>query len=352
MYYKRIIWLFILFLLASCSSQDNSTQIGIIAPLTGEGATYGAAMKRGFDLAFEGDDSINLIYEDSRLNAKDGTAAFKKLVSLNKVPIVYGAAASGVSAAIAPLANKAHVILFSSISTSDTLSNAGNYFYRNVPKNALQGKTAAMFLAKEKKVKSVAVLNENDEYGANLASSFKRNAMNLGIKIVYEGSYLSTDIDFRTKLQAIKGSGAEAVFIPGNYEETGIILKQANELNIKAIFIGGDGSYSPKLTEYAGEAAEGFFCTIMSVDKNNKLYKDFEKKFFATYGKEPDVYDTYAYEAGLILKEALIKGKENIKSYLDNNTFESFSGQLRFINGDVDRLYGIEQVNNGKFSSI
>nr|VFJ67872.1 MAG: amino acid/amide ABC transporter substrate-binding protein, HAAT family [Candidatus Kentron sp. DK] len=349
---KKIIGIFLLVLLASCGKQEaGTTAIGIIAPLTGEGATYGAAMKRGFDLALKGA-SAKLIYEDSRLNPKDGASAFQKLVSLNKTPIIYGAAASGVSAAIAPLANKSKVVLFSSISTSDTLSDAGDYFYRNVPRNALQGKTAATFLAKDKGIQSVAILGENDEYGVNLASSFKQEAERLGLAIAYEGSYLSTDIDFRTKLQAIKESGAEAVFIPGNYEESGIILKQADELGLQALFIGGDGSYSPKLVAFAGQAAEGFYCTMMAIDRSTAKYKAFEKKFTDAYGKSPDVYDTYAYEAGLIIREAMEKQPDDMKSYLDNTSFDSFSGPLKFLSGDVDRLYGIEQIKEGKFSSL
>nr|VFK31860.1 MAG: amino acid/amide ABC transporter substrate-binding protein, HAAT family [Candidatus Kentron sp. MB]VFK34830.1 MAG: amino acid/amide ABC transporter substrate-binding protein, HAAT family [Candidatus Kentron sp. MB]VFK76970.1 MAG: amino acid/amide ABC transporter substrate-binding protein, HAAT family [Candidatus Kentron sp. MB] len=350
---RKILYAFLILLLTSCGKQEaGTTTIGIIAPLTGEGATYGAAMKRGFDLAFKGSAGIELIYEDSRLSPKDGATAFQKLVSLNKTPIVYGAAASGVSAAIAPLANKAKVVLFSSISTSDTLSNAGDYFYRNVPRNALQGKTAAVFLAKDKNARSVAILNENDEYGVNLASSFKQEALRLGIKIVYEGSYLSTDIDFRTKLQAIKESGAEAIFVPGNYEETGIILKQADELDLNTIFVGGDGSYSPKLIEFAGKAAEGFYCTIMAINKDTQKYKTFEQKFINAYGKKPDVYDTYAYEAGLIVREALANGAGDLKSYLDGYSFDSFSGPLTFLNGDVNRLYGIEQIKDGEFSAL
>ncbi len=335
-------------IISACGQNQSKQSIGIIAPLTGEGATYGASMKRGLDLAMKGA-GINLIYEDDKLSAKDGVSAIQKLISLDKVPLIYGSAASGVTAAIVPIANQNKVVLFSSISTADSLNNAGPYFYRNVPANSIQGKTAAEFVADKIKSHSIAIFNKNDEYGTNLASSFRQQIQKLGLKIVYDSSYLPADIDFRNQLLKIKEAGADAVFIPGNYQDTGIILKQAAELGIHTIWIGGDGSYSPSLVQYAGSAAEGFICTIMAVDQTTPMYKNFEQLFSKEYGKSPDVYDTYAYEAGLILRETIVKGNGNYKSYLDNTTFQSFSGPSKFDHGQVNRSYGLVQVKNGQF---
>ncbi|MBV8977323.1 MAG: ABC transporter substrate-binding protein [Alphaproteobacteria bacterium] len=332
----------------SCGQPTAQKSIGVVAPLTGEGATYGASMKRGIELAMEGS-GIKLIYEDDKLSPKDGVAAIQKLISLDNVSIVYGSAASGVTSAIVPIADQNKVVLFSSISTADSLNNAGPYFFRNVPANSIQGKTAAEFVANTLKGHTVAIFNKNDEYGTNLASSFRQHVRALGLQIAYDSSYQPTDTDFRNQLLKIKNAGVDAVFIPGNYQDTGIILKQASELGITAVWIGGDGSYSPSLLQYAGPAAEGFICTIMAVDQTTPMYKDFESRFLKAYGRKPDVYDTYAYEAGLILRQLVEKGGANYKQILDSTTFNSFSGPLKFVNGQVDRAYGLVQVKNGQF---
>ena len=58
---KKIIGvLSIMMLIASCTEKSKVMKIGIITPLTGEGASYGDAMKKGFDLAFKGDNNYNL----------------------------------------------------------------------------------------------------------------------------------------------------------------------------------------------------------------------------------------------------------------------------------------------------
>jgi len=354
----------ILFALAGCNSCNQQTattkqekiKIGVVAPLTGDGATYGASMKRGFDLAFEGDSSYELLYQDSKFDGKLAVTIEEKYISIDKVKVIYGEAASGVSLAMVPISDKNKVIQFSSISSSDDLQKSSDYFFRNVPRNSIQGKTAAEFVFNNLQISSAAILKDNDDYGLNLSKSFSSVYQSLGGKISSDETYNSGDKDFKSQLGKIKSSGVKAVFIPGNYAESAIILKQAKELGLKATFIGGDGSYSPKLVEGAGKGSEGFCCTIMGVDTSNAYYMEFQKKFVAKYNQQPDVYDAYAYEAGMILKEAISKAgndAEKIKKYLYETTFTSLTGDLKFdSDGEVLRNYNVVKVEDGLFVNV
>lgn len=364
MKYKKIGFiictLFIVFIGAQCNKGNNDSnevvKIGVIAPLTGDGASYGASMKRGIDLAFKNDSLIHLIYEDDKLDSKEGVTIINKLINIDKVKVVLGSAASGVTISLAPIAEKNKVILFSTISTSDNLKTAGDYFFRNVPRNEIQGKTAAEFLFYSKKVKTAGIYSENDEYGTNLSKSFKSKFEELGGIINFEDSYSSGQSDFKTALVRAKSSGIQALFIPGNYKESAIILKQARELNLNIFIIGGDGSYSPELITIGGNALEGFCLTLMSVDKESEYYKNFLNDFTKKYSKEPDIYDAYAFEGGMIILEAIKKvgyDADKIKQYLYSTTFKSMTGDLKFdIDGEVQRNYGITEVQNGKFQEI
>lgn len=282
--------------------------------------------------------------------------AYKKLIS--KQPyIIYGAASSGVSLGLVPLAQRNKTVLFSSISTSDKLLRSSKYFFRNVPTNSIQGKTAANFLIQSLKMKRIATYNENDEYGTNIAKSFNEKVSQLGIDLVLNDSYHAKQNDFKTFLYKVKEHGVEAVFIPGNYEETALILKQAKELSLsKVIFIGGDGSYSPKISEIAGKNINNFYCTIMGLNKNSSFYISFLEKFKASYNIEPDTYDAYAYEASSIILDALenTTGKIELLDYLFTHSFESLDNQkLKFDNnGNILREYTIVHLKNGVFKEI
>lgn len=344
----------LVFFVLSCTNENNKQiKVGLIGPITGEGATYGASMMRGAELVFKNDSSFQLIVEDSKLSAKDGINAFNKLVNADGVKIIFGAAASSVSLAIAPQANKNKVILFSSISTADELSNAGDFFFRNVPKNSVQGKTAAKFLINELRVKKVAIFSNNNDYGISISAGFREICKSENIKIVFDESYNDGDKDFKASLMKLKSAQPEAVFIPGYYKESTIILKQAREIGLKTVFIGGDGSYSTELIENAGKAAEGFYCTIMNIDEESDYYKDFYKQFKKAYNQEPDVYDAYAYEACSILKEAISEvGNDAIlvQKYLLSHQFNSLTGNISFEqNGDINRLFKVVKVENHEF---
>jgi len=343
---------------SSSNKIDNLSKIniGVIAPLTGEGATYGKSMQRGMELVFNGKERYKISYEDSKLSVKEGLNAYKKLSNENPY-IIYGAASSGVSLGLISLANKSKTVLFSSISTSDKLLNSSKYFLRNVPTNNIQGQTAAKFLINTLKLKKIAIYNENDEYGVNLATSFKKTANDLGVKILLENSYDANKNDFKTFLSKMKSYEIEAIFIPGNYEETAQILKYAKELSLSNIvFMGGDGSYSPKISEIAGKNINNFYCTIMGIDKTLPFYKNFIKEFKAKYNVEPDTYDAYAYEAAKIIFKTLenIKTKDEIIKYLYSNSFNSLtSSKLNFKeDGDISREYGVTKLTNGDFKSV
>ncbi len=354
---NAVLILSLLVIATSCSKkQDDVIRIGVIGPLTGEGATYGEAMQRGFELAFENETKIKLVYEDSKLSAKEGVAAIQKLISANKVKVVLGAAASSVTIAIAPIAERSKIILFSSISTSDDLQNAGEYIFRNVPRNEIQGTTAAQFIYESLGGRNVAIFKKNDEYANNLSRSFKQAFENLGGSILFEEAYEPSSSDFRTSVAKIKNVNAEAVYIPGNYQEVALFLKQAREGGLKVDFVGGDGSYSPELISLAGNAAESTYYTLMSVRKND-YYQNFHSVFKTKYDREPDVYDAYAYEAASIILMAIKEvgyDATMIKDYLLDHTFNaSLTGELTFdIDGEVDRVYGVVEVKQGEFVDV
>ncbi len=354
---KVAIFLITILLIMACNTNKNEViTIGVVAPLSGANASYGDILKKGFSLAFASDPMIKLKYEDSKFDPTTAVSAINKLIYVDKVEIVLGEVASGVTAAIAPIAEKNKIILFSTISSSDNLKNAGDYFFRNIPRNDIQGKTVAEFIIKKLHIKTVALFGLNDEYGTNISKSFKETYIKLGGKIKFEGTHKKGEQDFRTPLSKIKSSGAEALFIPGDKNEPAIILKQSKQLNINIPIIGGDGSCNDDVISIAGNSAEGFYCSNVLVDKTSSYYKNYHKMFVDKYSKEPGAYDAYAYEGAMIILEAVKNAgndADKVKEYLYTHTFQSMTGLLNFDNdGEVDRLWGMYQVINGIFVEV
>src|SRR5690606_5136793 len=117
-----------------------------------------------------------------------------------------------------------------------------------------------------------------------------------------------------------------------------------------------DGASNDDVIKIAGEASEGFYTTNVLVDKNLDFYKSYEKVFKAKFNKEPSAYDAYAFEAAKIVLEAVKNAGNNSQSimkYLYNTEFNSMTGKLHFdSDGEVDRLWGVYKVVNGKFELV
>src|SRR5206468_4849885 len=104
-------------------AQPNSTGADIVLgasfPLTGDNASYGTDARGGIELALDeinaGEEikgrKIRIIYEDDIVDPKKGVSNMEKLVSVDKVPVVLGSAGSGVTLAMAPIANRTKTVL-------------------------------------------------------------------------------------------------------------------------------------------------------------------------------------------------------------------------------------------------
>jgi branched-chain amino acid transport system substrate-binding protein len=52
----------------------------------------------------------------------------------------------------------------------------------------------------------------------------------------------------------------QGLYVPGYYQDVGVIAEQARELGLKVVMMGGDGWDSAKLFELGGTAVEGSYC--------------------------------------------------------------------------------------------
>lgn len=345
---------------------EKTIKIGVIGPLTGEGATYGEAMKMGIDIAIEeinenSNLNFNAVYRDSKLNPRDAISSFQYLVNNENVEVILGAAGSSISKALLPFANERKVILFSSISTADNLSIKNDYFYRNIPPNKNQAETIADFLSGTKDIDNAAILYENNDYGINMDKIFTGFFNERDGQISLSLSYESGQTDFRNQLTRIKQKNPAAIFIPGTYQEVALIVKQSRQLGLDSLLISGDGAYSEELIKIAGEAAEGFYCTLMDLpeDKESTKLNEFISTFQKKYNSKPNVYSAYSYDAMNFVSKAYEKcydsesdncTKEMLKNVFESLRYEGIVETIEFNEyGEINSPYIIYQVNNGEF---
>ncbi|MBL3645975.1 ABC transporter substrate-binding protein [Bacillus sp. RHFB] len=318
------------------SGDGDSIKIGVNLELSGGVASYGQSIAEGLELATaeinkEGIDGkkIKLIKVDNKSEASEATSGAIKLTSQDQVAAIVGAATSTNSIAQVQIAqdNKVPVISPSGTSPEITFSKdkLNDYVFRTSFIDPFQGTVAANFAAKEIKAKSAAIyIDSSSDYSKGLAAAFKEQFEKNGGKVVAEEAYIAKDTDFRSTLTRLKSAKPDFIFLPGYYEEAGLIVKQARETGLDVPFMGGDGWDSPKLVEIAGaKALNNTFITnhYSSGDPDEKI-QNFVSAFKAKYkDKSPDAFNALGYDTGYFLADAIKRAgsadSEKIKEALE-----------------------------------
>lgn len=341
----------------SCTHKENINNIGVILPLTGDGAVYGQGIKKGIDFAYnslseESKKNVNIIYEDSKMNTKDAITAFEKLTTLDKCNVVIGPFSSSEVLALAPLANKKQVVVLTPTATSPAITNAGDYIYRIIPSDVYDGSVMSEYAIKELKKNNIVILYANNEYGVGMKKSFTEHTSKIGGKILNSFGFENGTSDFKSMIDKVKRLNPDATFIVGG-KEMGYLLKQSKELNFQTQFLSTGMIENNDILKIAGNSANNTYYSYPSfrTESENPIIQNFVSNYKAKTQSKPDVLNALGYDSFMLTNKALNNSKGNIKTYFDNmETFEGVTGNMKFdINGDVIKSIGIKMILNGKF---
>lgn len=312
--------------MAGCNSSntgggDSSTiKIGANLELSGGVASYGQSIEEGIQLALEeinkeGIDGkkLELVKYDNKSDAAEATNGAIRLISQDKVVAIIGAATSTNTLAQVEIAQNNKTPLLTPTGTNPTITfnndTLNDFIFRTCFIDPFQGTVAANFASKDIQAKNAAIIIDNSsDYAKGLASAFKLAYEANGGEIIAEEAYVAKDTDFNAILTNIKSKNPEFIFLPGYYEEVGLIIKQARALGIDVPIMGGDGWDSPKLVEIAGaDPLNNTFITnhYSSGDSDSKV-QDFVQAFEdKNNGKSPDAFNALGYDSVYFLADAI-----------------------------------------------
>jgi branched-chain amino acid transport system substrate-binding protein len=345
---------------------SKSINFGATFPLTGEVASYGQKAKRGIEMAVSEQNAkggllgkqIAVDFQDDRNDKKEAVSIMTKFATIDKMRAVFGSAGSGVSLAIAPLANRYKVILISPISSSSQLSTEGGaFFFRTCPADTLQAEVLSKWVF-DSGVKRVAVVYTNNSWGKPLAEGFQKKFESLGGQVINTEGVQESTADFRTIIAKLKGmEKLDAVVSPTYPKEGGIFVRQAKELGLSVPLYGGDNWGSPEFRNVAGDASEGVFYTAPS-ENASSTFKKFAEQYKEKYGEAPDVFGAYAYDAAMAIFRAVettgATDPTKVRDALLKESFQGVSGEVAFrSNGDLQsEAFAKKTIKNGQAVNI
>ena len=299
------------------ADSGDTIKIGEFASLTGATASFGTASHNGATMVIDAANAaggvlgkkIKLITEDDQSKPGEAATAVRKLISRDGVVAIIGEIASSRSLEAAPIAQQNKIPMVSPGSTNPNVTKVGDYIFRVCFIDPFQGTVMAKFTLNSLKKTRVAVLTDvRQDYSVGLAQYYKDYLTKNGGTVISEQSYSSGDQDFKAQLTSIKAANPEVLFVPGYYNEVGLIARQARELGITVPILGGDGWDSPTLTQIGGPALENtFFSNHFSVEDQNPTIQNFVRDYRERFKKDPDGMAALGFDAAKVLLDSMTR---------------------------------------------
>lgn len=310
------------------TSSDGATgetlKIGVVAPLSGTGATAGKYIVNGVKLLeneltsegglLVGDKRypIEFVYEDNEAKEEITTNVYQKLINQDNVIAIVGPDMSKAILAAGPIAQNAGVAAVGTFTTNTAVTEIGDYLFRACFIDPFQGQVMATY-AWDQGYKTAAIIYNNaDAYSTGLRDSFVEHFEKLGGKILVQEAYSGSDIkDYNVQLTKIKEANPEVVIIPNMFTEIPLQVQQARNMGITAPIVCGDSADSPEVADLAGhENIKGTaFVSAFSAQSTDPAAQKFVKAFNDAYGMDPNSNADLSYEATLMVLEAIKTAK-------------------------------------------
>jgi len=360
---KRILLVTIIIasLLSACQAPGgggDKVRVGVFMSLTGSTANFGISSTNGIKMAADeinaaggiNGKQIELLIQDDRSDASEAATIVTKFVTQDQVHAILGEVASSRSIAAAPIAQNAKIPMLTPSSTNPEVTKKGDFIFRSCFIDPVQGAAIAQFAAKTLNAKTAAIMvDRKNDYSTGLEKVINETFTRMGGKMVATQSYQEGDQDFNAQLTSLKGANPEVIFVPGYYNDVGLIAKQARDKGITVPLIGGDGWDSTQLYAIGGTALNGsYFTNHYSPYDEAPNVKKFVTDYKARFGSLPDALAATAYDAAKIMFDAIkrsssLEGTAIRDALAATKEFPGVTGTVTF-NKDRDAVKPIVMI--------
>jgi ABC-type branched-subunit amino acid transport system substrate-binding protein len=200
----------------------DGLKMGACIPLTGGLSSFGPRFNVAAGIAQDeinaaggipGVGLLTLLLRDDGTDPSTGVAAATDLINVNKVPAIFGAAASGVTIPISSVTIANGVFLISPSATSPGISNLkdNDLVWRTAPPDTLQGIVLADLAYNKKNYRKISIIARNDAYGEGLANSLRDNFTALGGTVLNLSLYDTKATSYSAEIAAAAAGGPEAI---------------------------------------------------------------------------------------------------------------------------------------------
>jgi len=299
--------------LAQNSNQGVSkTEItlGSIQDLSGPIAGFGKQVRLGMMLRV---DEVNeqggihgrkivLKVEDSAYDPKKAVLAAQKLVNQDKIFAMVGHIGTAQNLATFPVLFEKNVINFFPVTAAREMTEpahrlklAGGSSYYD------QMRVAVPKLVKDKGVKKVCTIYQDDEFGLEVFRGAEAGLKALNMDFTEKTTYKRGATDFSSQVARMKAAGCEMVVLGTIIRETIGTIAEGRKTGFNPVYLGSSATYTDLIHKLGKKAMDGLYATHTVqhpyLDEASPKIQFWAKKYQTKFGDDPTVFSVYGYSA-------------------------------------------------------
>ena len=265
----------------------EAVRIGILWPLTGNAAAAGQASKAAAEIAADivntahpemknlplaataglpnlGGAKLELIFADHQGNPSVAQSQALRLITQDKVHVLFGAYQSSCTFTATAVAERYGIPFVVGDSAALNITGRGfKWTFRVTPIASDYADTYMRFFADMRKagrpIKSIAIVNENTDYGTSVADTVEAAAGKNGVAVAARIPYSANAADVSPQVLTLKDKQPEVVIFISYTSDSILYLKTMKALDyLPPMIIGDDTGFSdPSFIPAVGDLAQG-----------------------------------------------------------------------------------------------
>ncbi len=347
-------------------------KIGGIFSITGPNAPIGVPERDTMEMVIEQINKsggikgrkIEAVILDDAGDETKATLAAKKLIESENVCAIVGPSLTGTSLAVAPAAEAAKIPLISLAAGVKIVEPPRKWVFKTAQSDVHAVAKVIDYL-KSQKINRIAFLSVSNAFGNSGKEQMQKQAPKAGIRVVAYEEFGDKDTNMTAQLTAIRAKKPGAIVCWGTNPGPAIVARDAQNLKIDVPLIMSHGVANRKFIELAGDAAEGIVFPaskllvvneIPDTDPQKKVLLKYASDFKKKFGREADHFGGHAWDAVMLIAQAMRKvgcNPAGIRDYIEKAKFVGVDGVFNFSpedhNGLTKDAFALVQIKNGKW---
>jgi len=294
---------------------EAQIKIGAILSISGPGAAMGVGYKGAFEFFPKeiGGQTVEYIVRDDATDANTAFTIAQKMISDDHIDAFIGPSLTASDAAVAPLANQAHIPMIA-MAPYEYDPAQQTYTFNDAQPLSLMVSVVFKYMQSHG-IKDIGYIGFSDGWGDQVLAATKQSAQTDGIKILADERYARTDTSVEAQALKLMSVHPEAIMMGTSATPAALPVVALRHRGFKGGLFGNHGIVSPAFIKVGGASAEGVIAVTSPLVVYDQLaegnpVRPIASAFTADYTKQfgpgsVSPFAGYSYDAMLLLKNAI-----------------------------------------------